>query len=88
MALQLSFFLLLFQVRMLISAIPSVAHSSLPCFYFWSGGDCEQHHHVLWEKLYCCQGAYSREPPLWVFPEQVEMYLPACLLLCDLCICF
>lgn len=32
MALQLSFFLLLFQVRVFLTAIPSAACSSLPCF--------------------------------------------------------
>lgn len=57
-------------------------------FSFWPGEDCKKNNTVFSGKSHSFQCAYIQDLPLLGSSEQAEMCRTACVLLCDLWICF
>lgn len=88
MAPQLLFFLQLFQVRLFHIAVLSMACFSLPCFPSGLVGTAKKTTLCSLGKCHSFQCAYIQDLPLLGSSEQAEMCRTACVLLCDLWICF
>lgn len=88
MAPQLSFFLRLFQVRLFHITVLSMACFSLPCFPSGLVRTAKKTTLCSLGKCHSFQWAYIQDLPLLGSSEQAEMCRTACVLLCDLWICF